>query len=345
MAGLEAFQQDHRFPVVDAAKLGIKGFQTFAPQTFADMTSWLPSWSADLGLPTLSEIGASVGLEGLAPALSGAFAAFGPAGAALAVAKILSAIAPPDDTAVSYGSGMGDLANGYQHLMGPRSPQYLYDQWKGDGSWYEGGDPSGVQLPIDHGSMSMKREMPYHAIGGVPYQTPELAVNSGRQIARGQMGLDVPYEALPNAYDPQGIAGLVDVMNGRSMQIYDAPGVLPDQWNAMLARRNNLGTGEGQSSQDVGLDAFVAGMDPRQRQFFDAGMTQDQLWKFTGPQMAELSPIEQSKADTTQRIAAASGVDVTGAQPWDPKTYGMGPQRTFFPDRTKGGPYKDVTWS
>ena len=47
--------------------------------------------------------------------------------------------------------------------------------------------------------MSNKKSVPYYSVGGALYQTPELATNSGRQIARGMMGLSVPYEDLPNS--------------------------------------------------------------------------------------------------------------------------------------------------
>ena len=322
-------------------RLGRQGlglFKTFAPETFADATSFIPSWQS-LGLPTMADIvGPSTAsfLSGLGSTV------LGPGALAFGLANLFAAI-PNTDGGISYGGGIGSLADGYKH-SGGRSAQGLYDQWVGDRGWYDGGDPTGVDLAIDHGSMSRKSTMPYYAVGGVPYRTPELATQSGRSIARGMMGLPVTYEPIPfNAYDPTGAStgAMVDTMRNRSMIPYDAPAALPANWNDMLDIRNQLGTGEGQNSSDVRLDAFMAGLDPRQREFFDAGLNTHQLWNFTGPDMADLpvyaGELDANRNDTAKRLGDAAGI--TDAKPFDPYSYGFGAGRNFFPDQRQPGKY------
>lgn len=337
MAGLEQYS-DPPPPIGPVSTLAKFGLQSVFPETYSAATSWIPS---------LSEIGSAVGLDGLAGigggALGGAMAAMGPAGIAYAVAQLLAYLGQSSDRRVSYGSGMGSLENGFRQGEG-RSAQGLYDQFAGDRSWYGDADPSKVaDLPIDFGSMSNKKSLPYYAIGGVPYQTSDLAVSSGRQIAGGQMGLPVNYEPLFNAYDPTSQSwsqGLGQMMVDKSLPVYDGPRNLPGQWDEMLDRRNRMGEhGEAQSSGDVGLEAFMNGLDPRTRQWFDMGQNTSQLYAFTGPQMADAAMFDEdtSKADKSKRIADAAGIDLGSATPFDPLTYGFGPARNFFPERTKGG--------
>lgn len=317
----------------DLLKLGRSGLSALkliSPATYGEMTSFIPTWG---------EIGSTLGLDGLlgsGGALGGAMAALGPAGLAFGLANLLAAI-PNSDGSVSYGGGIGSLQDGYSGLPASRG---LYDQWVGGKDWYEGGNPTGVSLGVDTGSMSRKSTQPYFSVGGVPYQTPELAVNSGRQIARGMMGLPVPYERVPNAFDPiNGAQDLARYQGTATMPVYDAPAPLPDDWDLMMDRQNRMGGyGEGQTSLDVGLDAWKAGLDPRQRQFFYAGLNRQGLWGATGPDMANDPIYDTSIADGTQkryeRVAAASGED--NPQPFDPSKYGFGPGRIFNPIRSPG---------
>lgn len=303
----------------DIFSVGKGAFKAFAPQTYADATSFIPSWS---------DIGGALGIEGGAAApevagmgfmdsaafgggelaagggLGGAMAAFGPAALAFGVFNLLAAL-PENDGAVSYGNGYGDLAGGFRPGSGRTDAAGgLYDLWVGDRGWYGEGDAGTVDpLPIDFGSMSRENSQPYYSVGGALYRTPELAVSSGRQIARGMMGLPVPYERVPNAFDPvNGAQDLARYQGTAAMPVYDAPAPLPDEWDAMMDRQNRMGGyGEGQTSLDVGLDAWKSGLDPRQRQFFYAGLNRQGLWGATG----EASP---------DWGAMATGDDLAGVQ-------------------------------
>lgn len=320
--------------IMDYLKLGRSGLSALklvSPSTYADATSWLP---------TTNEITSSLGLDGVlgqGSFLGGAASAFGPALGAYGLANLLAGWQQSLPRRTSYGGGIGSLQDGYQGL--PAS-QGLYDQWTGDRDWYAGGDPSGVDLVVDRGSMSNKKSIPYYSIGGALYQTPELATNSGRQIARGMMGLPVPYEDLPNAFDPvSGAQQLAPYQRDSSMSVYDAPRELPGEWDDMMDRQNRMGgSGEGQTSLDVGLDAFKAGLDPRQLGFFNAGLNTSQLYRHTGPQMAD-DPIslEDSQAGVAKRLGDAIGVD--NAQPLDVFSYGFGPGRNLVGSIRQPGAY------
>lgn len=318
------------FPVGDAFRyargalnLGMKAF----PETMSPISNLIPSWGEIGSAVGMDGAGlSSLGLEGLGGALGGAMAAFGPAAAFLAWAQLMKSIAPPDDTSVLLGHGLGDM-RGFQNDFGVNQ-QGLYDQFMGDGEWSKGGDPNAVEpMDFSFGSMSMKKDMPYHAIGRVPYRTPELAVNSGRSIARGMMGMPVTQEAIPTDG-----AGLSAMLRGNSLPVWDAPRQLPQDWNQMLDISRSIGTGEGQSSNDPRLDAWRAGQDPRTLQFFDAGLKPDDMWAFTGPQMADdpIYDLSTAKDETFSRVSNAIGAQ--GAQPFNAEQYGFGPAQRFFPD-------------
>lgn len=291
-AGVVDFDVSPSVDPGDVFDLGKFAFKSFAPETFADATSFLPDLG-ELG----SGIGAELGLEGAGSFLGGAAAAFGPAAAFLAWAKLMSAIAPPDDTSVLLGGGRSDLDGGFSHDWG-RADEVtdLDSRFRGSGDWYEGGDPSKVaDLPVGYGSTSMKRLEPYYHIGGAPYSTPDLAVASGRQIARGQMGLPVVHEPVPTT-----AAGHADVQQRKALPVWDAPMNVPDDWDARIDQAQRIGTGEGQVSADPGLDAWRAGLDPRARELFESGYTREQMHTYTG----EGSP---DFAATVDDIAAMPG--------------------------------------
>lgn len=305
-------------------------FKAVAPQTYAEMTSWLPTWSeisSSLGLDGLFGGGAatelatsgamdSLAFGGAAPlmegggvaagsglaggtgaaagsmgALGGAASALGYAAPALAVAMLLSKIGDTGDTSVSYGSGWGDLDEGYTALGGPRPGEAagLWDRYTADHGWYEGGDPSQVErLPVDVGSMSMRSTMPYFSVGGARYRTPELAISSGRQIARGQMGLPVDYEALPQGYGMASDPMLSRMQGDQSMPVWDAPQALPSDWDTWQDRAQNSSY-SGQSNTEAGawapetIAAYAGSQTPRGRQFFDTGLTVGQMYQAAGP--------------------------------------------------------------
>lgn len=291
----------------DLFSVGKAAFKALAPQTYADATSFIPSWSeigSQLGLDGLfggggaalegggvaagSGLGAGAGGMG---ALGGAATALGYAAPALAVAMLLSKIGDTGDTSVSYGGGWGDLDDGYTPLGGPRPAEAagLWDRYVADHGWYEGGNPSQVErLPVDVGSMSMRSAMPYFSVGGARYRTPELAISSGRQIARGQMGLPVEYEALPQGYGMAPDPMLSRMQGGQSMPVWDAPQALPSDWDTWQDRAQNSSY-SGQSNTEAGawapetIAAYAGSQTPRGRQFFDTGLTVGQMYQAAGP--------------------------------------------------------------
>jgi len=358
------------FPVLDALKLGRLGFQALAPETYSSLTSWLPSWQS-LGLPTLGEIGTSLGLEGIfgaAPvmegggvaagsgltgaagagasmgALGGAMTAAGYAAPMLAFAKITSAINQNTDHPITLGSGYTSLQDGFYGGQGPKvgEAKGLADLYRGDGGWYAGGDPSMVDdLDTSYGSMSWKKNIPAWSVGGAPYRTPTLAANSGRSIARGQMGLPVTLEDLPNSFTPGTDPGLMARYQGtQSLPVWDAPQAMPTDWDTWQDRAQNSSY-SGQSNTEAGawapeiIQGYVGGMAPRAQEWFRTGLTTGDLYAYTGPNSPdwELNEYDLTGAqdDTLSRVAAANEVN---APPFDPFTYAMGPGRVFNPART-----------
>ncbi|MGE0715080.1 MAG: hypothetical protein AB7P02_06530 [Alphaproteobacteria bacterium] len=323
---------DGGFPVGDVLSLGRRAFQYLAPETYADATSFIPSWSeigGALGFdggataaaaPLAAEgggVAAGSGLFapelagtafmdsaafgggalaegaglGLGAGIGGAMAAFGPAAAFYALFQLLASI-PPTDGPVSFGQGISDLDEGFSPIGGPRVAQAagLHDLWVGDRDWYDGGDPSKVDpLVTDVGSMSRKSDIPYFSIGGAPYRNEGLAVSSGRQIARGQMGLPVDYEPLPQGRDyATGSQQIARVTQDQSLPAWDAPHAVPEQWNLWQDRANLMVGGGGNTEASVWapetIDAYrgTIGSD-RGREFFDAGLRTYDMYGMTGP--------------------------------------------------------------
>jgi hypothetical protein len=358
---------------LDVAKLAKFGVEQFAPETYASLTNWLPS---------LGDIGSSLGMEwllggapvmegggvaagsglagGAAGAGMGALGGLGMASLYAAPAMILAALGAMygdtgDQTLNSQGAGVGNLASGTftPKIGGAKLAEAagLFDDYAGDGSWYQGGDATLVSdKPIDVGSMSIKSDMPYWSVGGAPYESPELAIASGRQISRGEMGMPVEYEPLYNMYDPRGQAPEIsEMILNRSLPVYDAPANLPSNWDSMIDIRNQLGTGEGQNSSDIRYDAWYAGLNPRQRQWADMGLNTGQLYKFTGaetspdanpipknespmpgavaetPPPAAVDPV-QASLDANARATAALPQKFTPEQMQKWLTYGQGPE-------------------
>jgi len=262
--------------------VGKGAFKALAPGTYSDATSWLPSLGDLFG-----GSGAAGGTGGAASGLSGAATAFAPTAAFLAWAQLMSALNQNTDHPITLGSGYTSLEDGFTGGSGPKMAEAgaLGGLYVGDRSWYEGGDPSLVE-PMDTavGSMSWKKSLPAYSVGGAPYQTPGLAAGSGRQIARGMMGLPVEYEALGNAYDPQnrdiGMQG--QFFANASLPVYDAPAQLPTNWDEMIDMRRQFGPGEGQSMGSPVYDQFYGGLNDRQREWADADMKTSAMWKYTG---------------------------------------------------------------
>jgi hypothetical protein len=282
----------------DVFSLGKDAFKLLSPETYADITSWLPSFDgvgsslfggadalAGAGEMAFMDSAAFGGGTAAGAGLGAAAAAFGPAAAFLAWAQMMAKIAPPDDTSVLLGAGQSENLGDFQHTFG-RSNEVngLHDLFMGDKAWTEGGDPTKVgTMPVGFGSMSIRKPMPYYHVGGAPYENPDLAVSSGRQIARGAMGLPVTHEALPNMYDPSNVAAGAQMMQNRATPVYDAPAVLPGDWDAKLKLRETLGTGEGQDPNSPEFDQWYGGLNDRQKQWADTGMTSDRMYAFTGP--------------------------------------------------------------
>lgn len=293
----------------DLFSVGRSAVKYLAPQTYGDLTSFIPSWS---------EIGSSLGLDGLfggggeaamsfmdlpafgggeiaggaGGALGGAAAAFGPAAAFLAWAKLMSAINQNTDHPITLGSGYTSLDDGFYGGGGPRADvaQGLSDRFRGDGSWYEGGDPSKASdLDTSFGSMSWKKSIPAFTVGGAPYRTPELAIASGRQINRGEMGLPVTYEALPDGFRPGADPGLMARYQGnQSLPVYDADAALPSDWDIWQERAQNSGYSN-QSNTEAGsawspetIQAYASGLTPRQQEWFRTSLTTGDLYAYTG---------------------------------------------------------------
>lgn len=358
---------------LDVAKLAKLGVEHFAPETYASLTQWLPS---------LGEIGSSLGLEGLlgaAPVMEGGGVAAGSgltaaggagmgalgglmtAGAYAAPAMIFAMLAralnQSGDRAVSYGAGYGDLESGQFLPMigGPKLQQAadLFSDFAG-GDWYQGGDASLVSdKPIDVGSMSNRSEIPYYSVGGVPYESPELAIASGRQIARGEMGMPVEYEDLPSARGP-GYDQLYGMLGDRSLPVYDAPQNLPSNWDTLQDQAQNspyFQQSNTEASQAFGpgyIEAMTAGWAPRTRDWFDTGLTTNQMFAYTGaetspdanpipknespmpgatpaPETPAVDPV-QASLDANAKATAALPQKFTPEQMKTWLTYGQGPE-------------------
>jgi hypothetical protein len=330
------------FPVGDALKLGRLGFQTFAPETYKSLTGWMPSMGdifSGLGLE-------GIGSSGIGAAAGGAMTAAGYAGPMLAFAKIMSALNQNTDHPITLGSGYTSLEDGFYGGNGPKvgEARGLSDLYRGDGGWYAGGDPSMVDdLDTSFGSMSWKKHIPAWSVGGAPYRSPELAVNSGRQIARGQMGLPVTLEDLPNSFNPSTDPGLLAKYQGnQSLPVWDAPQAMPTDWDQWQERAQNSSY-SGQSNTEANawapeiIQGFVGGLAPRAQDWFRTGLTTGQMYAGAGensPDWGQINEYDLSTAqgDTLSRVAAANGIE--GTAPLDVFSYAMGPGRVFNPART-----------
>lgn len=280
-----------------ALDLGLKYGKSQLPSLLGSMGVELPSLTGILG-------------PGVGGAMAGAMAAMGPAAIAYAVAKILSAIAPPDDTAVTLGAGSSKALEEFLAGGGPMEDQArgLFNETRGDMKWAEGGDTSLIG-DMDHGvgSMSMKSMKPFWANEGWAYDSPELAKGSGREIARARMGLPVTREAIP-----RDAAGIAAMLNSKSTPVVDgATDVDHRQWLAMLDARNSASGGTpGEGAETAGVDAYRASLDPRMQEFFDLGLTPNSSYAYTGQHMVpkDYTPIEE-KIDETIAPKAPEGED------------------------------------
>jgi hypothetical protein len=328
------------FPAGDLLKLGKFGFQQLAPETYKAVTNWVPS---------ISDIAGSLGFEGfgatgLGAAAGGLASAASMAGPFYAWAKIMSAINQNTDHPITLGSGYTSLEDGFYGGEGPRvgEAKGLADLYRGDGGWYAGGDPSMVDddMRTAFGSMSWKKTIPFWSVGGVPYSTPTLAANSGRSIARQQMGLPVVEEPLPSArtstYDP-----LFAMIGDRSLPVFDGGQQIdPNSWDQWQDRAQNSGyfqqsnTEASQAWAPETIMAHTSAMDPRTREWFDSGLNTGQMYAFTGQNSPdwELNEYLTAEDDTLSRVAAANGVE--GTAPLNVFEYAMGPGRVFNPERT-----------
>ena len=339
MAGLEQYARPEApLPVRDIGKLTNFGVQTLFPETYRAATSWIPSMGdifSGLGLE-------GIGSTGLGAAASGAMTAAGYAGPMLAFAKIMSAINQNTDHPITLGGGYTSLADGFYGGVGPEAgrAKALADLYLGDRGWYEGGDPSKVSdLDTAIGSMSWKKSIPAFSVGGAPYRTPELAVNSGRQIARGQMGLPVTLEDLPDMFrSSPGLTLLAQYQGNQSLPVWDADMALPTDWDMWQERAQNSGYSN-QSNTEAGsawapetIQAYVSGLTPRAQEWFRTGLTTGDLYAYTGENSPDYGAIndyagEGAGSKTGPKTMPAPVV------PFDPLRYGMGPGRDFFAER------------
>lgn len=339
MAGLEQYARPSpQIPVNDIGKLTKLGVQTLFPETYQAATNWIPS---------MGDIFSGLGLEGfgstgLGSALGGASMAMGYAAPMLAFAKIMSAINQNTDHPITLGGGYTSLEDGFYGGVGPEAgrAKSLADLYLGDRSWYEGGDSSKVSdLDTAIGSMSWKKSIPAFTVGGAAYRTPELAANSGRQIARGQMGLPVTLEDLPDTFrsNPAGLTMLADYMRNQSLPVWDAPEQMPSDWDVWQDRAQNSGYSN-QSNTEAGsafapetIQAYVSGLTPRAQDWFRTGLTYNDLYAYTGEQ----SPDWELNDYSGEGAVSKTGPKTMPAPvvPFDPLRYGAGPGRDFFADR------------
>lgn len=262
-------------------------FKMVAPETYSAATSWLPS-----GAEIASGLGLEMGSGAAASALGGAAMAFGYAAPAYAIAQFLASIGDTGDTSMLLGYGEGENLGEFLPTYG--RPQHraaagdLYGDFIGDRDWYGGGDPNAVgRMPSAVGLMSVDKGTPYWSVGGMPYESAPLAIASGRQIARGMMDLPVTHEALPRlgaAQDPL----YAQYQGNRSMPVYDAPALLPDDWDTFQDRQMGSPL-SGQSNTEASqgwapevIEARIAGMPQRQQDWARTGMTTGQIFAATG---------------------------------------------------------------
>lgn len=345
MAGLEQYARPSpQIPVNDIGKLTKLGVQTLFPETYQAATNWIPS---------MGDIFSGLGMEGfgatgLGSALGGATMAMGYAAPMLAFAKIMSAINQNTDHPIMLGGGLTSLADGFYGGVGPEVARAaaLADLYRGDGSWYAGGDPAAADdMNTTFGSMSWKKMLPYWSVGGAPYETPTLAVNSGRQIARQQMGLPVVEEDLSRYVIGNTLEHNLrylenDPQNRRSLPVFDgAMQIDPNEWDMWIERANNSqygwdGTGNSEAVSAWApetIQAYAATLDPRSREWFDTRYTTNHMYAFTG----ENSPDWELNDYSGEGAGAKTGPKTMPAPvvPFDPLRYGAGPGRDFFADR------------
>lgn len=181
----------------------------------------------------------------------------------------------------SEGGGTADLANGYQHGAG-KSAEYLSDAFLGDKSWLEGRDPAGLRFNLDSGFHSGDKSATYHSIGGPQYRTVDQAVDSGRQMARGALGLPVEYEPLHGGI--LGDADFVRMLQNKALPTFDAPGTgLPDDWSLWQDRAaESRSGGEGGAWAPSTIDAYRGALgSDRAREWFDTGLGANHMWAYT----------------------------------------------------------------
>lgn len=309
----------------------------FAPQTYAAATEWLPSLSLDGifgsgaaaleggGVAAGSGLSAGAGAASMG-ALGGAAMAAGYAAPALAIAQFLKSINQSVDTSVLLGYGEGDDLGEFMPMYG--RPDHvaaagdLYDGFIGDRSWYEGGDPLEVgKMPASVGLMSLKRGTPYYSVGGVPYRNPELAISSGRQIARGMMDLPVEHEPLPQigaASDPRYAQYLRDA----SLPVYDAPALMPGDWDMWQDRQQGSPL-SGQSNTEASqawapepIEQRISEMPDRQQEWFRTALTTSQMFDRTSENSADYGAIVDDLSGVRGEVEnlSPSGRSVAGYQ-------------------------------
>jgi hypothetical protein len=370
MAALEtyAIQQQQAPPVNDVLKLGKAGVQYLFPETYQAATSWMPS---------VGDIAGSLGLEGfgstaLGQAAGGAMAAASYAAPAMALFKIISFLEQSQrDRSIELAAGdsqnLGDF--NLQSTMRPEDGarlQSLYDNFIGDRGWYAGGDPSKVgDLDSHYGIFSIQEERPYFDVGSrVAYEYPELAIASGRNLARTRMGLPVEYDDLSGYMTPGDPRAIAAAQRDRSLPVYDGEIPLPANWDEVLSyAAQNYGSGEGQSGPHPGWGALINGsggpmtrddggydipsgiqampelaeyQNPRLQEWLNLGLNRDQIYAYTGQNSPDYDPGLMGQADAAaspSTPALAAIASLINPAPFDPLNYGAGPQRRFFPDR------------
>lgn len=312
----------------------------FAPQTYAAATEWLPSLSLDGifgsgaaaleggGVAAGSGLSAGAGAASMG-ALGGAAMAAGYAAPALAIAQFLKSINQSVDTSVLLGYGEGDDLGEFMPMYG--RPDHvaaagdLYDGFIGDRSWYEGGDPLEVgKMPASVGLMSLKRGTPYYSVGGVPYRNPELAISSGRQIARGMMDLPVEYETLPQGYGAAADPTMHRMLADQSLPVFDAPQPLPTDWDEWQARAQNSqyfsgGGGNTEATQAWApevIQSYVGQQTPRGQEWFRTGLTTNDMYAYTGENSPDWGAIVDDLSGVRGEVEnlSPSGRSVAGYQ-------------------------------
>lgn len=292
------------------------GYLDIAPAASADVLGG--SMGVDmLGAGGAAEAGVPVGLEslggaegffagtpfsatagGVTGAIGGLTTALGYAAPMLVFAQLMKALNQSVDGPVTLGSGLTSLGEGFYNGSGPKAEEAanLGEAYRGDGGWYAGGDPSMVDdMNTAFGSRSQKKMIPYWSVGGAPYETPTLAVNSGRQIARQQMGLPVVEEDLSQYVIGNTLEHNLrylenDPQNRRSLPVFDGAMQLPSDWDEWIDRANNSqygwdGTGNSEAVAAWApetIAAYRGNLDPRTQEWFDTRYTRNHMYGFTG---------------------------------------------------------------